>query len=78
MPLQIHKLSVLAYDRRFTLFHYETEVDRLDEVAADGYFDEALGFFHPGDRIMITAINGSRDLVVASLKNGGVVVERLS
>ena len=60
MALVIRNLSVLAYAQGFTLWHYKAGADRLDDVAASGFLDDASDMLAAGDMVLISAADGGR------------------
>lgn len=64
MAFAIRNLSVLAYANGFTLWHYRTGKERLEEVGADGFFAEAADMLAAGDIMMVSAADGARILCV--------------
>jgi hypothetical protein len=70
MSFAIRNLSVLAYAQGFTLWHYKGHAGALADVAADGFFDEAVDMLAAGDMLMVSARDGGRVLFVASARDG--------
>lgn len=60
MAFTIRNLSVLAYAQGFTLWHYKAGADRLDDVAAAGFLDDAADMLAAGDMLLISAADGGR------------------
>jgi len=61
----IRNLSVLAYANGFTLWHYRAGKLRCDDVAADGFFNDARDMVAAGDMIMVSTTDSGRVLVVS-------------
>lgn len=51
--LSIKDLSVLAYANNFTLWHYVSSTDKLDELLAPGYFNPATDMLRHGDMVIL-------------------------
>ena len=66
MSFAIRNLSVLAYAQGFTLWHYKAGRATLNDVAEDGFFDDATDILAPGDMLMISARDGGRMQFVAA------------
>jgi hypothetical protein len=77
MAFAIRNLSVLAYANGFTLWHYKTSKDRLNQVEAADFFADATDMLAAGDMLMVSATDGGRILAVTTGKNGGVATARL-
>lgn len=45
-------LGILAYAGGFSVWIYSTNDDTIEQVAGDGYFDDANTLFYPGDLII--------------------------
>lgn len=67
-------LSCLAYASGFSLWHFRTAAETLDQVAAPGFFDLAADMLVEGDMIVVNAVDGSRIVVVARGAAGVTVV----
>ena len=78
MAFAIRNLSVLAYANGFTLWHYKAGRSRLDEVGADGFFEDAADMLADGDMMMISAPDGGRIVTVARTERGEIVTRRLA
>ncbi len=57
-------LSVLAYARGFTLWHYRAPAMRLGTVAAEGFLEPAADMLACGDMVLVSAGDGGRVLYV--------------
>ena len=55
MAFQNKNLSVIAYANGWTLWHYATNNDPMDEITKDEYFAPARTLMNPGDFICIVA-----------------------
>ena len=64
MNVDINNLSVLAYTRDFTLWHYKAETT-LAESCSRGFFDDAGHMMAAGDMVLISAKDGGKVLFVA-------------
>ena len=64
MAFAIRNLSVLAYANGFTLWHYKTSKDPLDQVASANYMADAADMLTAGDLVMVTAADGARIICV--------------
>lgn len=51
MSYQPRDLSVIGYSNGFTLWHLHS-ADGPEDIAAPGYFDDALNLLEPGDFIL--------------------------
>ena len=51
MAFKSNDLSVLAYEKGFTLWHYTT-TDSLADVDNDGYFNDASEMLRSGDIVL--------------------------
>jgi hypothetical protein len=65
MAFALRNLSVLAYARGFTLWHYSAGPDAPAEVARPGYFAGAGDMLAGGDMVLVSANEGGRMLCVA-------------
>ena len=78
MAFAIRNLSVLAYANGFTLWHYKSGKDRLEAVSTGNYLSDAADMLTAGDLLMVTAADGARIVVVASVDVETVVTAPLS
>ncbi len=76
--LVANNLSVLAYTRGFTLWHYRAGDTLLRTVRERGFFDDALEMFVPGDMVMVSAADGGTVLLIASTSGGEAITMPLS
>ncbi len=60
MTFTVRNLSVLAYAKGFTLWHYASKTDTLSDVSATGFFDGAANMLTGGDMMLISAADGGR------------------
>jgi hypothetical protein len=65
MAFTLRNLSVLAYANGFTLWHYKSGADALNQAAAKGYFAEAADLMAPGDMVMLTGAEGGKIATIA-------------
>jgi hypothetical protein len=65
MAFSLRNLSVLAYAKRFTLWHYKAESDPLDRASAKGYFAPAADLLAPGDMVMLSGAEGGKIATIA-------------
>ncbi|MDR3533992.1 MAG: hypothetical protein P4L90_25930 [Rhodopila sp.] len=78
MAFTIRNLSVLAYANGFTLWHYKSSKDALQEISAPDYFADAGDMLTPGDLMMTTGTDGGRVIIVAAAEERHVVTASLS
>jgi hypothetical protein len=78
MAFAIRNLSVLAYANGFTLWHYKSGKDRLNQVEKADFFADAADMLAEGDMMMISAPDGSRILTVAPGPGGEIATARLA
>ena len=78
MAFAIHNLSVHGYSNGFTLWHYRSEVDKLAEIDAAGYFNSGADMFTAGDMILISAADGGAHRFVAAVDLDHVSIVPLS
>jgi len=57
----IRYLSVLCYSQGFTLWHYRQR-GLLADVTPPGFFDGAAEMLQHGDMILVSAVDGGRQL----------------
>ncbi|MBV9782995.1 MAG: hypothetical protein JO264_04170 [Acidisphaera sp.] len=69
MAFRIRDLSVLAYAQGFTLWHYKSGADALDEVAEPDFFADAADMLAAGDMMLVSACDGGRIVVIAPVGN---------
>ena len=67
MAFAVRHMSVLAYAQGFTLWHYKAGSDRLEDVAAGGFFADAADMLAGGDMVMVSAADGGRVVCVAPI-----------
>lgn len=77
MAFAIRNLSVLAYAQGFTLWHYKTGADRLDDIAAPGFLADAADMLASGDMLMISGSEGGR-ITFVTLSEGELRLSPLS
>ena len=77
MAFAIRNLSVLAYANGFTLWHYKSGKDRLDQVQKTDFFADAADMLAEGDMMMISAPDGGRIITVAAGTAGEVATAPL-
>ncbi len=67
MAFQNKNLSVIAYANGFTLWHYAAASDTVENITADGYFNNVKTLMNTGDIIMINASDNTtiKKVVVA-------------
>ena len=68
-------MSVLAYANGFTLWHYTSNEDSLEQIEWAGYFDKMVTLVHFGDIIIINARDGTAIRTITGLKP--VMIEEL-
>ena len=78
MAFAIRDLSVLAYANGFTLWHYKTGQNRLEDTAERGFFADAADMLAGGDMMMISAPDGARVVCIAPGAKGGPDTVRLA
>ncbi len=78
MAFTIRDLSVLAYARGFTLWHYKAGTATLAEVDGAGFFNDAADMMPPGDIIMVSAADGGAQFYVASVAEGVVTIASMA
>jgi hypothetical protein len=78
MAFAIRNLSVLAYANGFTLWHYKSGQDRLEDVSSGNYLGTASDMLSVGDLVMITAADGAGIRVVTQTDTEKVVTAPLS
>ena len=78
MAFAIRNLSVLAYANGFTLWHYKSGKDRLNQVEEADFFADAADMLAAGDMLMVSAADGGRVLTVATGTDGEVATARLA
>lgn len=66
MAFTIRDLSVLAYANGFTLWHYKSGTDSLDDVASNNYFDDAREMMAVGDMILVSSKSAGTVMIVVS------------
>ena len=66
----IRDLSVLAYAKGFTLWHYRAEMSGLDHVAERGFFNDAADMLAVGDMVLVSARDGGTVLFVTVADRG--------
>ncbi len=64
MAFAIRNLSVLAYANGFTLWHYKSGKDTLQEIAEANYMADAADMLTAGDMVMTSGSDGARVLFV--------------
>ena len=64
MAFAIRNLSVLAYANGFSLWHYKSGKDRLEDVSSGNYLADASEMLTAGDFVMVTAADGAGIRVV--------------
>ena len=70
MAFAIRNLSVLAYANGFTLWHYKSGKDRLNQVEKLDFFADAADMLAGGDMLMVSAPDGGRIVTVAPGEGG--------
>ncbi len=78
MAFAIRNLSVLAYANGFTLWHYKSGRDRLEEVSSGNHLADAADMLTAGDLVMVTAADGAGIRVVTMAEPEKVVTAPLS
>jgi hypothetical protein len=64
MAFAIRNLSVLAYANGFTLWHYKSGKDPLQDIAAANYMADAADMLTAGDMVMVSGSDGARVICV--------------
>lgn len=59
MAFQNRNFSVLAYANGFTLWHYSSNEETLEEIEQDNYFGVVYTLMNTGDIIIITGKSGT-------------------
>lgn len=78
MAFAIRNLSVLAYANGFTLWHYKSGKDTLEQVSSANYLADASDMLTAGDLIMLTAADGARIVCVTLADIETVITAPLS
>jgi hypothetical protein len=78
MAFAIRNLSVLAYANGFTLWHYKSGKDTLEDIAAANYMADAADMLTAGDMVMASASDGARIMCVTLADLETVVTAPLS
>lgn len=52
MAFKNNQFGILAYAGGFSVWIYTTNNDTIEQVAGDGYFDDAYALLNPGDLII--------------------------
>jgi hypothetical protein len=65
MAFMLRNLSVLAYANGFTLWHYKSGTDKLNQATREGYFADAADLLAPGDMVMLSAEEGGKIATIA-------------
>ena len=52
MAFKNNQFGMLAYAGGFSVWFYSTNDDTIEQVAGDGYFDNAYTLLNPGDLII--------------------------
>jgi hypothetical protein len=78
MAFALRNLSVLAYANGFTLWHYKSAKDRLEEIGSNNHLGEASDMLTAGDLIMTTAVDGARIICVTLADVKTVITAPLS
>lgn len=72
MALILNDLSVLAYAKKFTLWHYKSE---NDDPRIDGYFNKSSDVMNENDLLLALTSKFKGMLIVHSIESGHVVVK---
>lgn len=72
MAFAIRNLSVLAYVKGFTLWHYKAGNDDMETVTAPYYFTDASDMVSVGDVMLISTKAGARQVSVSRSEPEGV------
>lgn len=75
MAFSVRSLSVLAYANGFTLWHYKSGSDTLENVGEANFFAAASDMVAAGDIMMVSASDGARLLCVTP--TAGTEIETL-
>lgn len=59
MAFKNRNMSVIAYANGFTLWHYSSNEETLEEIEQDNYFNTAYMLMNSGDIIIITGKSGT-------------------
>jgi hypothetical protein len=78
MAFSLRNLSVLAYANGFTLWHYKSTKDRLDDIDGNNYLGEASDMLTAGDLMITAATDGARILCVTLADVKTVITAPLS
>lgn len=78
MAFQNRNFSVLAYANGFTLWHYSSNEETLEEIVADGFFNPVKTLCNVGDIIVINATNTTGMRRIVSIDVGQVKLAKLS
>lgn len=67
MAFQQRNMSVLAYANGFTLWHYISTEETIEQMETESFFKPIQGIANTGDIVMLNGIDGTavRTLVVS-------------
>lgn len=57
MAFKNNQFGMLAYAGGFSVWIYSTNNDTIEQVAGDGYFDDAYTLLNPGDLIICRCVD---------------------
>lgn len=77
MAFENKNLSVIAYANGFTLWHYKTFSDTLENVKKDGYFNRIEQLCANGDIIIVNPSDGGAVFCVIEMDGKCVKLTKL-
>lgn len=77
MAFAIRNLSVLSYANGFTLWHYKSGKDPLNQVGKLDFFADAADMLAEGDMLMVSAPDGGRILTIAAGSGSEIATQQL-
>lgn len=77
MAFATRNLNFLVYANGFTLWHYRDNAEKLADIAASGFLQDAIARLYHGDMLLISANDGGR-ISYVTRKGGVIVLEPLS
>lgn len=76
MAFENNNFGMLAYAGGFSVWIYSTNDDTIEQVAGDGYFDNAYTLLNPGDLIICRCADETMVRTI-SFKNKTIVLGEL-
>lgn len=78
MAFQNRNFNMIAYANGFTLWHYSSNEETLEEIEQDNYFGIVYTLMNNGDIIIINGTDATGMRRIVSIDNGQVKLARLS